>query len=82
MSEVLPYLEVEQGNQEEIEEKEEIKMPDVKGKTVKEAEKILKEVGLEVKLENEEINKDEVIVKSQIPESGINVYKGRCVYID
>ena len=82
LSEVLPYLEVEQGNQEEIEEKEEIKMPDVKGKTVKEAEKILKEVGLEVKLENEEINKDEVIVKNQIPESGINVYKGRCVYID
>ena len=54
----------------------------MKGKTVKEAEKILKEVGLEVKLENEEINKDEVIVKNQIPESGINVYKGRCVYID
>ena len=38
-SEVLPYLEVNKGNKEEIEEIEKIETPDIKGKTIKEAEK-------------------------------------------
>ncbi len=42
-SEVLPYLEVNQGNEEEVEIKEEVVTPDVLGKTLEEANKILKE---------------------------------------
>ena len=42
-SEVLPYLEVNQGNEEEVEIKEEVVTPDVLGKTLEEANKILKD---------------------------------------
>ena len=41
-SEILPYLEVNQGNTEEVEEVEQIETPDIVGKTIKEAESILK----------------------------------------
>ncbi len=82
LSEVLPYLEVEQGNPDQVEKKEEVKVPNVKGKTIEEAQKILKEKGLEIKLENEEVDKKETKVKRQIPEPGIVAYKGSCVYIE
>ena len=36
-SEILPYLEVNQGNTEEVEEVEQIETPDIVGKTIKEA---------------------------------------------
>ena len=39
-SEILPYLEVNQANKEEIEEVVEIQTPDFTGKTLKESEKI------------------------------------------
>ena len=84
LSEVLPYLEVNQGNPDQVEKKEEIKMPNIKGKTIEEAEKILKEKELEIKINNdsEELDKKETKVKSQIPEPGIKVFKGSCVYIN
>ena len=34
-SEILPYLEVNQGNTEEVEEVEQIETPDIVGKTIK-----------------------------------------------
>ena len=37
-SEILPYLEVNQGNTEEVEEVEQIETPDIVGRTIKEAE--------------------------------------------
>ena len=52
-SEILPYLEVNQGNTEEIEEIEQVETPDIIGKTIKEAENILKENELELDIENE-----------------------------
>ena len=84
LSEVLPYLEVTQGNPDQVEKKEEIKMPNIKGKTIKEAEKILKEKELQIKINEDlkELDKEKVKVKSQIPEPGIKVYKGSCVYIN
>ena len=84
LSEVLPYLEVVQGNPDQVEKKEEVKMPNIKGKTIKEAEKILKENGLEIKINSktEDLDKEKVKVKSQIPEPGIKVYKGSCVYVN
>ena len=39
-SEILPYLEVNQGNQEEVEIVEEIETPDLLEKTLAEAQKI------------------------------------------
>ncbi len=82
-SEILPYLEVNQGNEDEIEQLEEVKTPDVVGKTLKEANKILKENGLEMVVENEseELNKDETIVSEQIPKAGIMINKTNKVYV-
>lgn len=52
-------------------------------KTITEATKILKEAGLEIKINNEieGLNKDEVLVKQQTPISGIEVNKGSFVSV-
>ena len=46
--------------------------------------KILKEQGLEMVINNEteEIDKTQLTVKSQVPQTGIKIYKGNKVYID
>ncbi len=82
-SEVLPYLEVTQGNKEEIEEIEQVQTPDILGKTILEAEKILKASGLELNIENEidELDKENITVKEQVPNAGITVNKGSKVTI-
>ena len=84
LSEVLPYLEVEQGNPEEIELKNQITVPDVTGKTTSEARKILQEHKLEMYIKDyyEGLDEENTIVTNQIPQSGINVYEGSYVYID
>lgn len=81
---MLPYLEVEQGNQDEVETKLEIATPDITGKTIEEAGKILKENGLEMKINNEYegIDKANIVVSNQLPQAGIQAYSGGCVYVD
>ncbi len=51
-SEILPYLDVNQGNTEEIENVEQIQTPDILNKSIKETEKILKESGLNYIIED------------------------------
>jgi beta-lactam-binding protein with PASTA domain len=84
LSEVLPYLEIEQGNTDEVEEKIEVEVPDVIGKTVVEAEKIIEESNLEIQINNEteDIDKENAIVTNQLPQGGIKAYNGSCVYVD
>ena len=83
-SEILPYLEVTQGNQDEVEVKEEVTIPDVVGLSVQEAEKILKEQGLTMKLNTniEEIDKENSVIKSQTPQPGIVVYKENNIFVE
>ena len=83
-SEVLPYLEVNQGNQDEVEVKEEVTIPDITGMSIQEAEKLLKENGLFLKINNEteEIDKINGVVQNQIPQPGIVVFKENNVYVD
>lgn len=83
-SEILPYLEIQQGNEEEITKKEEIQMPDLLEKTLEEAKKILKQNGLEGVIQNEIEGLDYKlnIVKEQIPKAGITINKGNKVYIE
>ena len=83
-SEILPYLEVQQGNQDEIEQVEQVETPDIIGKSISEAEKILKEVGLELVIqnENEEIDKDSSIIETQTPQAGIVINTGNKVYVE
>ena len=82
-SEILPYLEVNQGNEEEIEIKEEVEVPNIVGMSIKEAEKILKENKLEISIENEveEIDKENTIIKEQTPNAGIKINSENKVYI-
>ena len=85
-SEILPYLNVEQGNKEEVEEIEKVEVPDIMGKTLSEAEKIIKEKGLEFVIQNsskeENIDKEKVIIKNQTPSAGIILNKGNKIYIE
>ena len=83
-SEILPYLEVQQANQDEIEVIEQVETPDLIGKTIAEAEKITKENGLELIIQNtsEEIDKNNTIVKAQTPQAGIKINKGNNIYIE
>ena len=81
-SEILPYLEVSQGNQDEVERPEQVQVPNVEGLSIKEAEKSVKELGLELNVENdsEELDKENTVVTEQTPKEGITVNKGSKVY--
>ena len=59
-------------------------MQNIEGKTISEAAKILKEIGLELQINNEQegIDKENTIIKEQTPKVGIKVNKGSKVYID
>lgn len=82
-SEILPYLEVSQGNQDELEEVEEVQVPNIEGLSIKEAEKVVKEFGLEISVQGdmEELNKDEVMILEQTPKEGVTVNKGSNLYV-
>jgi len=69
--EVLPYLEVQKNE----EAKEIVTVPNIIGLTIKEARKVLKEAGLELKFEGEEIL-EESIIEMQTPKEGISLTKG------
>ena len=83
-SEILPYLEVSKGNQDEIEEIEEVTVPNIIGMSIKEAEKNIKKLDLELEIENndEELDKENIIVLKQLPAEGITVNKRSKVYIE
>ena len=86
-SEVLPYLEVNQGNQDEIEVKEEVSVPKIIGLSIREAEKILKEVDLELSVEGlaeenkEDLDRENTIIKEQTPTEGIKINKGNKIFV-
>lgn len=82
-SEILPYLEVNQGNKEEIENVEEIEAPDLLGKTLIEAQKVAKEneIDLVIEDEREDLEKENSIVKEQVPRPGIKIHKESKIYI-
>lgn len=67
-----------------MEVKEEVTIPDVVGLSLQEAQKLLKEQGIEVQVNNEaeDLDKSSVVVKTQTPQPGIIVYKGNTVYLD
>ena len=77
LGELLPALEISPDNTEQIEEKQEITVPEVRELTVTEAINALKEAGLDYNINTEaEINKDEVKIKDQLPKPGLSIYSG------
>lgn len=87
LSEILPYLEVEQGNVDEIEAIEDISVPNITGLTIKEAEKVVKETGLELSIdgiteENKEgLDKENTIISEQTPTEGIKIKKENKIFV-
>ena len=79
LGEVLPYLEIQNANL-----KEEVEIPNIIGMNIKDAKKILEELGLELVINNEaeNLNTNETIITNQVPEEGIKVYKENKVYVD
>lgn len=82
--EVLPYLEVVKDAMTEEEETGEVNIPNIEGKSLKEAESILRESNLNLVISNEQegIDKENTIVKEQTPKEGIKVKEGSNVYVD
>ena len=82
LGEVLPYLELKEDNEETKEEVKSVTVPDIKYKTVKEAEKILKELELNIKIDSddEEIDKEKIIT-SQVPSAGVQINSGSTIVI-
>ena len=78
--ELLPALDITPDNVEQLEIKEEVTVPEIRGLSVNEAITKLNEAELKGNLNTEkEINKDEIIIKDQLPKPGINVYKGTAI---
>lgn len=86
LSEVLPYLEVNQDNSEVLEIVEEVSVPNVIGLNINEAKSALEEKGLLLTITNVEeleiIDKDETIVINQTPKAGILINAGNEVMIE
>lgn len=82
LSEVLPYLELQEDNKSEEEEAIEIIVPELRNKTVEEVRKEVEDLGLELEI-NQEADEDinEKIVMNQVPLPGIKINSGSKIYI-
>lgn len=86
-SEVLPYLEVTQGNKDEVETIEEVSVPNIVGLSIKDAEKTVKELGLELNIKEvtdenkQELDKENTFIKEQVPTQGIKIKKENKIFV-
>ena len=82
LGEILPYLEVEKDNLSEEDIVKEVEVPNVKGMTIADAKKTLKEAGLDISYEETEEDVSEKIVTNQVPVAGIRMNEGTKVVIE
>lgn len=83
LSEVLPYLELEKDNTEDLEPVTEVKVPNITNISVKDAEKMLKDLGLQMRINVEEgIDISEMIITNQTPKEGITINSGTTIYCE
>lgn len=70
-------------NEKEEDVKNQVEVPEIEEMTIKEATKILKEVNLDLQIENEpeNLDKENTVIKEQLPKKGIKVYEGAKVII-
>lgn len=76
-SELLPCLEIKKDEETIIEE---VIMPNITGLSIKEAEEILQELGLEIEIK-EGTDKENTIIKEQTPKEGIKLNRGSKIFI-
>ena len=90
LQEVLEYLELQKDKEEQLEEgKEEVvevTVPNLRGLAIKEAKEILKELKMELEINNLEegieLNESETLIKEQLPKPGIVVNNTNKIYVD
>lgn len=83
LSEVLPYLELEKDKEEELEQVIEVTVPNITNMSVKDAEKTLKDLGLQMRINVEEgIDISEMIITNQTPKEGITINSGTTIYCE
>lgn len=83
LTEVLPYLEVSKDNVSSEDIKVNVEVPNVIGLTYKEAERTLKDVGLDITLRNEETEvPDDYVISNQVPNSGVQILEGGSVIVE
>lgn len=74
----MPYLELTKKIEDDEQTSKKVEMPDVTGKTLKEAKDILKELGLEYEIGTEDL---EAVIVNQVPKNGITVNTGAKVIL-
>ena len=59
-------------------------MPNVEGMNILDATKVLKEVNLSLKIQNEPetYDKEQTVIKIQLPKKGIRVYEGTKIIVE
>lgn len=77
LGEVLPYLEIKKQNEEE---QQEVEVPNIIGLTVKEAKKVLEDVGLQLEVKESEDSSIDTIT-NQLPKAGIKTKQGTSVVV-
>ena len=83
LSEILPYLELKKDNEKEEDVRKQVEVPNIEGLSIKEATKVLKDSNLGIQIENEpeSLDKENTIVKEQVPKKGIKIYEDTKVII-
>lgn len=81
--EILPYLETVKDN-ENVEILNEVEVPNIIGKTIKEASQILKDLKLEISVNNEVegMDNENTIITNQTPKQGVKVNEASKIYVD
>lgn len=83
LSEVLPYLELKKDKEEELDPVTEVTVPNITNMNVKDAEKVLKDLGLQMSINVEEgIDISEMIITNQTPKEGITINSGTKIYCE
>ena len=77
--EVLPYLEIKKDN-EEVEEKQEVEVPNIVGMEINQAKKELQSLGLEMEVK-ESIEGNNNKITQQLPKAGIKIKQGTSVIV-
>ena len=83
LGEVLPYLELKKENEQETDIKKDVTVPDIRNLSIKDAKKQLKDIGLELQINNKDqsiqINENKTTIKEQTPKPGISINNGSVV---
>ena len=80
----MPYLDTIKDGESEEKQIKKISVPNIIGLSIKDAQKILKDSNLQLIINNEQesMEKENIIVNSQIPSQGIEVNEGSKIFID